>query len=361
MQGSVFPTSTTYSTSDLDHSEKMRAIKDNAKAILAEKDEEIARLNREIDAAEKQYRTGVQAGMDTNAEMMAEIARLENELETLDRRADLEIHMLKEKQNAEIKDLKAKHDKEMESLYHELTRTIDDQDNLRRQQDRAARLKASFLDEADDHSLNARELGISRQSSTELHLQSARERARETEKEVERLEAELRRVTKQQQKQIAEQARMVKENEERQRTERLERQKRKNEYAMRQKQNEYDQQVKDLKAELKKESDEMKAKLRKLMERNDDLDNQLAAALAENDEKEKQLSTVMRKKKRTASGPATIAGKRRLVSSQKSARGKQDSMFAEFSVIEAEIIRLRDENEELRGILKKLDKLAYVS
>ena len=200
-------------------------------------------------------------------------------------------------------------------------------------------------------------------SSTELHVMSAKQRARDTAKEVAKLEAELRRATLLRQQQIAEQAQKMREEEERQRNERRERQKVLAETELAHKKAEYDQHLNDLREELQRESDAMKAKIQKLADRNDQLDKDLAETLVENEEMEYQLERVRQAKhnstlKYTSTGASSIQKQESPKLSKKQIR--KASMFPEFSVLDTEILRLRDENDELRRIIKRLDKLAYV-
>ena len=321
---SLFSASTRPSFASTD---KVSVMKERASAILAEKDAEIARLNRELDEVERMFDSGLQAGVDEDAEMKAEVARLEVALKNMEFRADTEIQSLKEQQADEVRELEAKHKKELDKLYKELDRVSESQSGLRRQQ-----VKAATMSER-----------VGRDEREKKELQEARQRAVESQHEVERLEAELKQMKNEQQKQILEQARFVKEREERRKAE-VDKKRSVRQAHTR-------EQVAALKAELKKESDAMKEKLQRVIERNQVLDCQLAAALADNEEK----PSTSRSKKSSSRTKRTKSPRK------KTKRRTHDSTFAEFSVVEAEIVRLRDENEELRQIIKRLDKLAYVS
>ena len=108
------------SVSDFTTSDRVEMLKDRATAVISEKDAEIARLNREINEAEKLFEKGLQANVDEEAELRNEIARLELELKTMDLRADREIQALREQQADEIRATMAKHQREMETLQREI-------------------------------------------------------------------------------------------------------------------------------------------------------------------------------------------------------------------------------------------------
>lgn len=309
-------------------------LKESAKAILAEKDAEIQRLNREIDEAERLLNEGYKQGTDEDAQVRADIAKLENELNHFEVRAQAQLQALKETHDEEIRDLKKKHAREMEDLDKQMARAT-----------KYVPPKPKFEPEPTEEPEEPTEI-FDNESSDELTLENAKKRLKESEKAVERLEAELRRVTNQQQQQISEQARQIRELREKKRQERVDEQRKKNDFLKKQKEAEYEAQLKDLKAELKSEEDAMEQKLRQLIERNSVLDSELAAVLADNDEKSEQLTRIK-------------AGKSNRKASPRRTLPQECSAMTEFSVVEAEIIRLRDENEELKQILKKLDKLAY--
>jgi uncharacterized membrane protein YccC len=94
--------------------------------------------------------------------------------------------------------------------------------------------------------------------------------------------------------------------------------------------------VAELKEELRRETDQANDRLRKVKEKNAHLDRQLAAVRAQNAQKQTEQST--RK--------------------QKAKKGKKPSL-SDVSTLDAQILRLTDENEYLRAILRELDKLAY--
>ena len=411
------------SVSDFTTSDRVEMLKDRATAVISEKDAEIARLNREINEAEKLFEKGLQANVDEEAELRNEIARLELELKTMDLRADREIQALREQQADEIRAIMAKHQREMETLQREIMERSENEavfqrrapqntvrdgsqtdtssglsrasnvqgvsgmKSMAQEADRASASrerenKASGLRGASTDSVTlgtgsissceprelpravlAEESSEVSPSSTELHVMSAKQRARDTAKEVEKLEAELRRATLFRQQQIAEQAQKMREEEERQRNERRERQKVLAETELAHKKAEYDQHLNDLREELQRESDAMKAKIQKLADRNDQLDKDLAETLVENEEMEYQLERVRQAKhnstlKYTSTGASSIQKQESPKLSKKQIR--KASMFPEFSVLDTEILRLRDENDELRRIIKRLDKLAYV-
>lgn len=313
--------------------DEISRLKEQAKALIGEKDAEIERLNREIDEAERILEAGRFAGEQADEDMNGDIARVENELLQFNFRSQAELQAMQENHDAEIADLQAKHEKEIERLKKELKWTRENQDDIQKCDSRASQLRTDAKSES----------SFGNGKPTEVReVVVARSRLQEAEKEVEALEAELRRVTTQQQHQIAEQARNAKENAERRQRERVEKKQHKEELMARRKQDEYKEQIEELKQEMRNEKQAAEEKLRKLIERNSDLDREFAAALADNEEKTEMLTRV-----RTRSRPRTAK------------RADNSSFFAHFSVVEADIIRLRDENAELRHILKGLDKLAY--
>ena len=304
-------------------------MKERATAIIAEKDAEIERLNRELDRVEKMVDSGLQAGVDEDMELKSKLAKTEIAIKNMDFRAETEIQTLKEQYAEEIKELEAKHKKEMTRLYKELDRATKNQSGLRKQQDKAAKMRAS----------------VTKDEITEKQLQDAREQAKQGDNEVARLESELKKLKQKQQKQIVDQARMVKEREERRKAQEAEKRK------ARKASNK--QEVEALNSELKKEENALEEKIQRLIERNNQLDKDLAAALAENAQKTTS--------KKSFSATTSSRTKRAKSARRKTPKSRQVSSLTEFSVVEAEIIRLRDENEELRQIVKRLDKLAYVS
>ena len=439
------------SGSDFTTSDRVEMLKDRASTVISEKDAEIARLNREINEAEKLFEQGLQANVDEEAELKNEIARLEMELKTMDLRAEREIQALREQQADEIRAIMAKHQKEMETLHREIAERNENEAVFQRRgpnthqvssttQETSTSRGSSTQDASGTSSYKQKEVSLSQasgtrlssevsrgsmmestsvtsepksttqavvsdasrvsmngetkasdsvtlatgsvgdykprelprvvlapdsseMSSTELHVMSAKQKARDTAKEVEKLEAELRRATLFRQQQIAEQAQKMREEEERQRNERRERQKVLAETELAHKKAEYDQHLNDLREELQRESDALKAKIQKLADRNDELDRDIAETLVENDEKEYQLERVRQAKHNstltyTSTGTSSIQKKESPKLSKKQIR--KASMFPEFSILDTEILRLRDENDELRRIIKRLDKLAYV-
>ena len=349
-------------SSNLTMTNKIEMLNQRATAIIREKDAEIARLNKEIDEAEQSFENGLQANVDENAELAGEIARLEIQLKLMDAREARELNEIRNQQNAEIEAIREKHQKELEVFHQEIPEKNEvDPVSRRNPSSTTSSLPETLISSSEAETTD---VIPSTESSTELHINSQKQKAKETEKEVQRLEAELRRVTLFRQQQIAEQAQKLREKEEQQRKERRERQKKTIETQLGQKKSEYEENLAELRENLKKEADEMREKLERMVERSDQLDSQIAETLAENDEREVQLDRVRQAKHNSTlsytgtDSPSALKKKGSPRVIRKKIR--EAAMFPEFSVLETEILRLRDENDELRRIIKRLDKLAYI-
>jgi chromosome segregation ATPase len=260
-------------------SDDIDMIRESGRSVIAAKDAEIARLNREINEAEQQLDEGLQLGADNECRINDEIAQLEQELERITQRCQAQLDVLREQHDREISDVNARNAREIAKLRAQIDRAQVDQDGLAQMANRA-------------HDL--------RHNDAEHQLDSAKTRLKEVRAEVARLEAELQKATNEQQQRIGDA-----------RTEQAA--------------------VAELREEMRRQAEQASDRLRRAKEKNTDLDKQLAEVRAQ---KEQNLRK------------------------SKPAKGKK-SLLSDTSRIDAEVIRLTNENEELREILRELDKLAY--
>jgi hypothetical protein len=317
--------------------EDIDLIRESGRSIIAAKDAEIARLNLEIDEAQRLLDEGHQSGIDNKYQINDEIAQMEHELERITARGQDQLELLRQQYERELSDVNARNAREIVKLRATIERAQRDQEDLTRMANRARDLRAGPRDQhgrhdqSDDRHHSDDDLAqpddARHDRDDDRHeeedvlpeldskLDSAKTHLKELRADVARLEAELRKVTTDEQQKIAEHARAAEEM----RTSKAEQ-----------------AAVAELKEELRRETDEANDRLRKAKEKNHHLDRQLAAVRAQNAQKQTEQST--RK--------------------QKAKKGKKPSLN-DVSTLDAQILRLTDENEDLRAILRELDKLAY--
>jgi chromosome segregation ATPase len=270
-------------TTDLD------SIRESARSIIANKDAEIARLNREIDETERMLDEEYQTEVDGEASLKDEIAMLEQELNHISVSSQAELQALRARHEHEIEEVKSGHAREVGKLQKDLQRA---------QTESGQRRPSDFAEDAEGA--------------------AARARGEQLQAEVRRLEAELRQITTEQQQQIAAQARAVEDVHAKVA---------------------HESELSGQRLEFKEEIREAKAKLKKAKERNAQLDKTLADLMAQNAQKQAEITALKSRTKRKPARP----------------------IIGELTVVDAEIIRLADENEDLKVILQGLDRIAYDS
>jgi chromosome segregation ATPase len=281
---------TVSTTTDLD------SIRDSARSIIAAKDAEIARLNREIDEAERLLDEGYQNQAEDEDYLKEEIARLEQELDHISLVSQTELQSIRDKHEREIEEVSSEHSREVSKLQKRVERASRNQAELQR---------------AEEHARQLRGPSESNGSAEDSSIVAARARNEELQEEVRRLEGELRLIATEQQEQIAAQARAVERGV-------------------------ADSDVSGGRDQPKKEVRQAKAKLAKAKERNAQLDKKLTEVMAQNAQKQAEIATLKER-----------------------AKGKPRPVLTDLTVVDAEIIRLADENEDLKVILQGLDKIAY--
>jgi predicted nucleic acid-binding Zn-ribbon protein len=235
-------------------SASLDVMRDSARSILASKDAEIARLNREIDETERMIDETFDHDTDSESSLKADISKIEQELASLT------------------------------SSRH--TRSADDSDGVELQPHRST------------------------PEAADTDIAAARARTSRLNKEVLRLEAELRQITTQQQQQIAEHAKAIQKST-----------KADDEFAF---------------PKFSEEICEAQARLKRVRQTNAQLDRSIAEIATENTRKQAQISAL---KQQIRQSPKPI--------------------LTELTVVDAEIIRLADENEDLKAVLQNLDRIAY--
>jgi hypothetical protein len=244
--------------------------------------------------------------------------------------ADIDLESLQVRQNEEVAELNRRYDQEISDLRSDL--------------DEDSRNQAAIQSAAGQASGFAHEFGGDLIMDTP-ELLAAKDRAWSAGREVEVLEAELRRITREQQARAVEQAKLLRDaNDRRCAEERDERSR-----LRREKERDFELEVSDLKDELKKDLDGLKDRLRRQEEKN----RKLEIAMAESRDQ------IAEGKQRSKRARELAKENEREVRSARVSKSNRKSFFGEFSPVDTEIIRLRDENEELHRILRNLDHLVY--
>jgi chromosome segregation ATPase len=213
-------------------SDDIDVIRDFGRSVITAKDAEIARLNREIDEAERQLDEGRQSGADSECRINDEIAQLEQELERITQRCQAQLDILREQHDREISDVNARNAREIAKLRAEIDRTQVDQDGLAQMANRARDL---LHEDAEDQ------------------LDSAKTHLKQVRADVARLEAELQKATNDQRQRIgnatAKQAAVA-----------------------------------ELREEMRRQAEQASDRLRRAKEKNADLDRQLAEVRAQKEQ-----------------------------------------------------------------------------
>jgi predicted nucleic acid-binding Zn-ribbon protein len=232
-------------------SASLDAMRESARSMLASKDAEIARLNREIDETLRLIDETFDNDADSESSLRAEISSIEQEIASLT----------------------------------------------------GSRPGESARDSAGGESAES--------TTAETDVAAARARASRLHKEVLQLEAELRQITTEQQRQIAEQAQALQESSGAD-----------DEFAF---------------PKFTEEMRQAQARLKKVRQANAQLDRSLTEIVAQNARQQAQIAALKLQSRRQSPRP----------------------ILTEFTVMDAEIIRLADENEDLKAVLQNLDRVAY--
>lgn len=407
---------------------KMNTLNQTARTILAQKDAEIQRLNREIDEAEQFLNEHAQDFMNSEANMKNEIQSLEQQLIDIKIRSEQDMQFLKEKQQREINMLTEKHNQEVQKLKKQIKKASIDENDISSKQTYISEMakkplfsknslsdfkkQPSYDDENDD----------SNSLYTDPHLLKDEKRAKELQREVDDLESELGRlVNEQKQKEIQIQKEKEEAKKKKIQARTVARQK-----LLQEKENELKSQIKEIKDQYKTEIDQLQNELKNTVEQNSKLDNELAKILAENTSKANDLDTIKAnppifnpneipesthttttdtptttkstsdeppvltkstteitssaisprkrpsgKTSSTAKGSISITtlkdiptkhkGSKKTSSSALLNQSSHDASILGNTYLDAEIIRLSEENHDLKKELRRLDKLAYVA
>jgi chromosome segregation ATPase len=283
-------------------------------AVITDKDAEIARLNREIEEEERLLDEMHQNQMDEDARKASEIVNMEAELKYLEEKSRLVLESLHAQQDHEITERKQRHEQELGELREELARVS--KENF------PARLNGDL--QSDRRGL-----------ADSPELCAARKRARTSAEQVTLLEARLHEFATEQQNRQSYGHRT-----ERKRAKRIQEA---DSLTRHEERVDLELEMQELKDIFQKEFDALNKKLEEQLEKNRQLEAQIAAVKEQINEMNRRLRRVKETKAK----------------SSHLAKSHVESFFVDHSAIDTEIIRLRDENEDLLGILKKLDHLVY--
>ncbi|OHT11064.1 kinetoplast-associated protein [Tritrichomonas foetus] len=370
---------------------RIETLNQSARAIIAQKDAEIEKLNRQIDEAEEYLQHHNLGFVNGKIDVESELEALQQELMEIRARSEQDFEFLKLKQQREIDAINEKHHQEILALKKQIAKTENNQLDISNKQQHASKMYKDTVSQnrrnLEEMSSNLLETSIherqneSSSSYVDPEVIKAQRRAKETEKEVEELEKQLNSLVSEQ-----------KEKEEQIQFEKAEAKKRKAEakVAERQKklqerENEYKNQIAEMKNKYEGEIEKLQNELSQLIDLNGELDDELAKVLAENTTKANNLEAL-----KNSPSDATIENDHNISasSSSRSSRRKESAsssrimkkgkkvsksttsiksttnpsqLFADLPFVEAEIIRLTEENNDLRKELRRLDKLAYIA
>lgn len=372
-------------------SSKIDSLNASAKAIIAQKDAEIEELNRQIDEAEQYLDQNTRNYINNENNMQSEIQSLQQELAKIQIKSEQDLEFLQQKQKREINALNEKHSQEVQKLKKQINKASMNQSDISNKQYHASQMRKSSVSALMNQSKMSRsnldELS-SVQEQTRVgyddpELKEAELRAEESRKEVEELEAQLSKlVNEKKEKEI--QAKKthteVKKRKDQAKTAAQQQQ-------LQDKENQINDQIQELKGQLKGEIDKLQTELQSAIDANNKLDKQLAKVLAENAAKANDLVSMKssitamstngaittselnpsQKNKFTGATVTTLHLPKRDKDPKAStvnprSLAKLNSMngaISDSSLVEAEIIRLIEENNDLKKELRRLDKLVY--
>lgn len=331
----------TYGTNDfisqtlgaIDNLDDMR---DTAQQIIEEKDAEIARLNREIEKAEDYLDQHGHDHIQEASQIKEQIERLSLQLQHIQLKTREEIEELRKQQEKEIHELEAKHQREIDNIHRDATEDQGSrnsyEDNQSYSSPRHRSTNKSYVETYES------------KVNKDPRIKSAKAEAEELASHVQELEAELAQLSKQQQ----ENTRKAKEEK---KSRIVQARAMKAQQSVKEKEEEYKVQFDDIKQKYEQEIADLENKLQDAIAQNDDLDKKLAKILASNQESSEQLKRVKNQSRSSSISKEPESPRR---------KGKSKLQVPkDFSFIEAEIIRIQNENEDLQKELKRLDKLAY--
>ena len=372
-------TASSFYSSKASNLSKIEALNQSARAIILQKDAEIERLNREIDEAEQYLEEHGLSIMNSKGDLQSAISDLKQELLDIQSKSEQDVEFLKQRQQREIEKLKEKYEEEIKKIKYQIVKTQNNQTDILNKQKLASEMRkktyASLTQNIDDN------VASSETTSTFVDPEyvNAQKRAAETQKEVEDLEKQLNDLV-QQQKDKEMQIQQEKEEALKKRAQAKQELQQKK---LQEKENEYKNQIEKIKQQYDEEMSKLQSELQQVSELNTELDDELEKVLAENTAKAHNLHTLKNKplhenntsrisKKRYNTPNTTISsssisvkknGKKKVSRTSSTIKSEKSKNYtiSDLTFVEAEIIRLTEENDDLRKELRRLDKLAYLT
>jgi myosin heavy subunit len=341
--------------------------------MIDQKDDEIRRLNSQIDDAEQELHRIDREGKQKTAELEEEIANLEHELANAQKVSDQEILDLQTKQKQELIQLKQRQETELTSLRQELQLALEESEKfagpqksqIREENDRKVR---NLKTEVKNLQTSATDLMLSVPEQNDDRVRKAQATADEFSQRVQELELELNRLTAERRIELqkANQAlgEALKSLDARERASREIAAQYKRELKAREQ--DHNARMEDLQRKFEFEKNAMETELGEAAAKAERMEQMYAQIERHN---KQQLEATLKEiedlkisiQETRAANEQQLAierkEKRKLKRAQReSAAGRQEQQF-----VVAEIARMRSENQDLRQELKRLDQLVYDS